>query len=1124
MNRFNTASRLSSLALLLASSMALVAQTSESGQFSGKVTSPDNKPIAGATVLVRADKLIGDRTVKTDVNGNYRIPLLPPGEYTLTITAGNFRTQKTTTPIRLGLGAQIHQDFALKPIAEMAGAVVEVLATSAVADKADSKTSMNFSSEAMTALPAVNRGFEGGIDLSPGVTTGSGNQFGTAVIRGGKSQTAIYTLNGTSVGDDVSGMSPAGQANVYFVEDTIEDTQVVLSPLNARYGRTGSGVINMATITGGNDFSGSIRKYIQREDWYAMSPGQVGYSSASTDQYVNRNTDIVFSGPIWKDHIWFTTSTILAPTTGSAIPLNDGSNPQSWQMAKDPTAAKYGLPGQPHTWAPGTDPGYAGAFAKGLMNPYSLDQGNVDNSQNKSTFWQFKLTYAINQDHTISYEKSHYADTITDAGFNGGYTMANAGSYDFNEGPANGYTAYQYKGTLASNFFAEAIYSSKFWTSSNGPMVPYPHVREYITTGGSNGGMIWPYGTNVNTASQADDANKSAAVNFKYLGNLAGTHEVDFGFQYYESRVTTAGIAGPHLQRFYVYGGIGQNAALTPAANTQIASMLASAGITPNMGGVTGAGLDPFGNMVGFLAMTDPNNLPISSNNAAPGFRQYIGTDGMHANRNTAYYVNDSWAPNEHFNFLGGLRIERVRDTNTDGSVMINYWSSLSPRFSMKYDPKGDSSHVFSASIARFTEDITAGTTAQWVSSPGNAYVNYSFTGADLPNGIAKTAIQANQATWISYNQLTDPGNYTNIISQVDNAAGVVGLDKLRSPYIMEYTVGYRRNYQSGSFFNISYVQKEWYKDVAQAFDAYDPATQTQVQLVPGAPSMATLSNRVLNSPDMRRSYKGVEMSFEEHFTSRLTFSGSYTWSRLTGNDNGGDVAGSPYKGNGFTSSAVTWANEYYNFRDAMHASGWKDSSFDPYGPLINDDPQKARVYLTYTVPLGKGGHISYSLLGRYDAGNNFSALSGPAAGNGAGDISVWANGVNPPAGANNAIVNAAFYNYSSARGAFHQNDSHGIDFSLDFLTPLGLSSVKLMGKLQVTNIFNSVLLTTYANGFNGTNPYGIAAGQPTPSNNVPYLTASPNTFGSGLAAPGQNNPSAYNASRYLSASMGFKF
>ena len=37
------------------------------------------------------------------------------------------------------LGAQLQQSFAQKPVAEAAGAVVEVLANSAVVDKADSK-------------------------------------------------------------------------------------------------------------------------------------------------------------------------------------------------------------------------------------------------------------------------------------------------------------------------------------------------------------------------------------------------------------------------------------------------------------------------------------------------------------------------------------------------------------------------------------------------------------------------------------------------------------------------------------------------------------------------------------------------------------------------------------------------------------------------------------------------------------------------------------------------------------------------------------------------------------------------------------------------------------------------
>jgi hypothetical protein len=1103
MNRFNTAARLSSLALILASSPALLAQASESGQFAGKVLATDGKPIAGATITIRGEKLIGAKTARSDADGSYRIMLLPPGEYVLTVTAPNFVTAKNSTPLRLGLGAALRQDWTLKPIAT-ASAVVEVVAFSATMDKADNKTAMNISAETLSALPVTNRGFEGGMDLSPGVSSGPGGQTYTASIRGGTTQSAVYTLNGTSVGEDVSGMSPLGQGNVFFVEDSIEDMQVVLSPLHARYGRTSGGMINMATKSGGNDFQGSVRKYIARNDWGSNSPGTPS-QVASTDQYGNRKTDILISGPIWKDHIWFVASTILSPTVGVPTTLSVGTQPSTWGLYTNPTSTGKWTN---YAWAPGTAP--ASPTGIGSMTGWDFNQGKTVNSQEKSTFWQFKLTYAITQDHTISYEKSNNDDQTKNAGFNGGGTLANLGDYQYPQGPKNWYQAYNYKGALSSKLYVEAIFSDKHWTHTNGPMVPFPHVREYM----ANAPMIWPYGTNANTSSLEDNANKNGSINFKYILDAAGSHEIDWGYQYYESRHTTAGIAGPDLQRFYVYG------------STTDPALLAAAGMTTP---------DRFGRLVGFLAgnyVPVPAVLPAGSNGkallsptggsggVAPGYRKYIGVDGVHANRNGGYYVNDSWAPDSHWNVGVGLRIEKVRDTNTDGRVMLDYWSSLSPRLSVKYDPKGDSAHVFSGSIARFTQDITAGTTSNWVTSPGNAYVNYGWKGGTF------NAAGLPVATWVSEAALENVANYdlAHPISQVNNSAGTIGLDKLRSPYVVEVSAGYRRNRPNGSYFQINVTEKDWHRDVAQAQWGNDPTYWTQSQLVPQAPPQTTLSLGVLNSPDIHRTYRGLELEFKENFTQNMTFGGSYTYSRLTGNDNGGDTYNSPFKGSGLTSSAVTWANEYYTFRDVQLANGWKPANFDPYGTLLGDNPQKARLYISYNQPLGtKGGKISYSVMMRYDSGSNYSATSGYNAGNSSSDMSPFVGDAAPLKGAPTAIDNASFVYYSSARGAFHQNDSYSIDLTMDFLAPTGIANVMLMGNLKLVNLFNTQLLVNYDNAFA---PISNANVTVDPTHLVANSVSAPSTFGTGLmtAATGAQNPGAYNYGRYITASIGIKF
>src|ERR1039457_2748024 len=60
----------------------------------GIVKDPSGATIAKANIEVTGTSLLGNRKVQTDDGGNFRIAALPPGTYTLTVTAPGFRTFK----------------------------------------------------------------------------------------------------------------------------------------------------------------------------------------------------------------------------------------------------------------------------------------------------------------------------------------------------------------------------------------------------------------------------------------------------------------------------------------------------------------------------------------------------------------------------------------------------------------------------------------------------------------------------------------------------------------------------------------------------------------------------------------------------------------------------------------------------------------------------------------------------------------------------------------------------------------------------------------------------------------------------------------------------------------------
>ena len=74
-------------------------------------------------------------------------------------------------------------------------------------------------------------------------------------------------INGVDVNDNLS----ATPQNL-FIEDAIEETQVLTSGIPAEYGRFTGGVINAITKSGGNMFSGSGRINFLNPSWTTETP------------------------------------------------------------------------------------------------------------------------------------------------------------------------------------------------------------------------------------------------------------------------------------------------------------------------------------------------------------------------------------------------------------------------------------------------------------------------------------------------------------------------------------------------------------------------------------------------------------------------------------------------------------------------------------------------------------------------------------------------------------------------------------------------------------------------------------------------------------------------------------
>ncbi|MBK6406690.1 MAG: TonB-dependent receptor [Holophagales bacterium] len=275
------------LAVPLLVTVTLLAQGLPTGTISGRAIN-ENLGLPGRRRDGEVSGLAGTRTAVTSINGDYALPNLAPGDYTLTFTMTSFQTVTRNLKVNASQSAVINVNMQLSAVA----AEVTVVSTSeSISQTASAATTVT--SDLTKKLP-VTRTLLSAVALSPGVN--ANGPGGATTISGAESYDNLVTINGVVTQDNIRG-SPQN----LFIEDAIQETTTSTAAISAEYGRFTGGVINAITKSGGNAFSGSFRATLNNDSWQATKPLQtVDYTDKTIPTY-----EATLGGPIWKDRIWF---------------------------------------------------------------------------------------------------------------------------------------------------------------------------------------------------------------------------------------------------------------------------------------------------------------------------------------------------------------------------------------------------------------------------------------------------------------------------------------------------------------------------------------------------------------------------------------------------------------------------------------------------------------------------------------------------------------------------------------------------------------------------------------------------------------------------------------------------
>jgi hypothetical protein len=321
----------------------------------GTVTDPTGASIPGAQVkVVNVDTNLS-RTTQTDSDGAYRVEFLPVGNYKLEVSAPGFRGY-VQQGIVLTVNENARADVKLQ--VGSTGENVTVTEAASLVDTSSVSIGRTVASTEITELPLVDRNPYALLDLTPGVqsnnngvatastTTGNitlGYPEQRTLINGGVDGGAgsvNYYLDG---GINMTGLRNTG--NILPNPDAVQEFRVQTNSYSAEYGRFASGVINVLTKSGTNNFHGSVFEFVRNTMFNANDWG----STLPKAPFHRNQFGATIGGPIKKDKTFFffsysglrqRTSTFLNNAVVPTALERNGDFSQSKNQPIDPATGK----------------------------------------------------------------------------------------------------------------------------------------------------------------------------------------------------------------------------------------------------------------------------------------------------------------------------------------------------------------------------------------------------------------------------------------------------------------------------------------------------------------------------------------------------------------------------------------------------------------------------------------------------------------------------------------------------------------------------------------------------------------------------------------------------------------
>jgi outer membrane receptor protein involved in Fe transport len=524
--------------LLVAAVLALpLGAQMPNGSITGLVLDPTSRAINGADILVINDATGIKYSTKTNNDGIYVVPNLPPGPYRLQISKLGFKTL-IKPDIVLSIQDSLSINFTLPVGAAFDSVTVEAGAPLINTESAAVGTVIN--RNFVSSLPLNGRSFNTLLQLTPGVTiapssadNGSPGQFS---ISGQRTDSNNFTIDGVSanfgVSPGVGGLGQSGTGNAQAFSalggtsslvsvDALQEFRIETSSEAPEFGRASGGQVMLTTRSGTNDLHGGVFEYFRNtvmdaNDWFAEAAGKPRAPEHHND------FGAFLGGPIWKNKTFYFLSyegaRLDVPQTGL------DQVPSAYARSIAPAALlpllnAFPLPDD-RTIVPGF---FTSRFTGSYANNANLDAGSIrlDHYLNGRVSVFARYNYAPSN--TISRNVNLYTLSTSTASRVDTQTLTVGVSVLVNPTTTNVFRA---------NYSTQDANLSSSLDTFGGAIPPTQATLEGGLNPAGTYAYFYPFDANL-AASGPQGRNRTRQINFvDDLEHTHGTHQVKFGMDY----------------------------------------------------------------------------------------------------------------------------------------------------------------------------------------------------------------------------------------------------------------------------------------------------------------------------------------------------------------------------------------------------------------------------------------------------------------------------------------------------------------------------------------------------------------------------------------------------------------